>query len=130
MSYCSRLMELPQEKLPSRAFEVNIIIVLTIWSAHGDRWLNAHAAHHVLITGSSPDARNYTTNIDSSELILTCKMDRECDVWTYKGARTLTYMRYKSDTIMIRQHDDNIFEDYLSSCHMRKILSRFAFGSR
>ena len=63
-------MELPQERLLSRAFEVNIIIVLTIWLARGDRWLNAHAAHHVLITGSSPDARSYTTNIDSSELSL------------------------------------------------------------
>ena len=118
----ARLMELPWERLPSRAFEVNECIVRTSWSVHVDRWLDAHAARHAHITGCSPDAL-YTTQSDSSELILRCKMEHEFDMWTHNGSRTLTNTRSKRDYI---------FRDYLSSmanCQLRKTLSRFRCGS-
>ena len=108
-------MELPRERLLSRAVEVNECIAQKDWSAHVNRWLDARAAHHAHITGHrySPDVL-YTTQVDSSELILRHKMEYEVDMRTHSGSRTLTYTRFKREYIL---------EDYPSSmanCQLRK----------
>ena len=77
LSYRSRLMELPRERLLSRGFEVDECDVQNSWSAHVVRWLDARAARHAHITGCSPDAL-YTTQVSQkgqnpSEFILRYK---------------------------------------------------------
>ena len=115
-------MDLPQERLLSRAFEINEYITHKSWSAHVDQWLNARAASHARITGSIPDAV-YTSQIDSSELILRYKSELEIDMRKHNGSKTATYTSFKHNYT---------FEDYLSgmaNCQLRKTLSKFRCGS-
>ena len=122
LAYRSRLMDLPQERLLSRAFEINEYITHKSWSAHVDQWLNARAASHARITGSIPDAV-YTSQIDSSELILRYKLELEIDMRTHSGSKTATYTSFKHDYTC---------GDYLSgmaNCQLRKTLSKFRCGS-
>ena len=51
----------------------------------GRQWLNAYEVRHAHITTCSPDALYvYTTQVDSSMLILRCKLEHEFefDMWT------------------------------------------------
>ena len=92
LAYRSRLMDLPRERLLSRAFEVNEWITQNSWSAHVARWLDARAVRHAHITGHSPDAL-YITHVDAAELTLRCKVEHEIDMKTHKGTKTTTYTR-------------------------------------
>ena len=122
LTYRSRLMDLPRERLLSRAFEVNEWIIQKSWSSHVDRWLDARAARHAQITGHSPD-KLYSTQVDAAKLTLRYKVEHQFDMKTHTGTKTATYMRFKRD---------DYFEDYLSSMansQLRKSLSRFRCGS-
>ena len=115
-------MDMPRERLLSRAFEVNEYITRNSWSTHVDHWLDARAASHARITGCMPDAA-YTSQVDSSELILRCKTEHEIGMRAHNGSKIITYTHLKIGYN---------FEDYLSSmtnCQLRKIFSRFRCGS-
>ena len=87
-------MDLPRERLLSRAFEISEYITHNSWSAHVDHWLDARAASHARITGCAPDML-YTAQVDSSELIFECKLEHEIDMRMHSGSKTLTYTRLK-----------------------------------
>ena len=120
--YRSRLMDMPRERLLSRAFEINEYITRNSWSTHVDHWLDARAASHARIAGCVPDAA-YSNQADPSQLILRCKTEHEIGMRAHQGSKTMTYTRFKSGYN---------FEDYLSSMtsfQLRKTLSRFRCGS-